>query len=218
VPREGFPAGFDRESQDDDMSTLLRRHAPLCAVLLLGACMPAAGSPAPARGAGTVADSLAVSVRFMQAMIVHHRQAVEMTALARERAGSDALRLLAERIAVSQEDELRQMHDWLQRRGAATPDAHAHHGPGHGGMPGMLTAEQLAALQASSGAGFDRLFLEFMIFHHEGALVMVEELLATPAATQDAELFLFATHVDSDQRIEIDRMRRMLSALRRDGE
>lgn len=157
----------------------------------------------------------------MQGMIAHHAQAVEMTALVPDRAARADVRLLAMRIAVSQEDEMELMRRWLENRGEAVPaldaghGAHAHHGdPGAGPdlMPGMLDAAGMARLRAATGPEFDRLFLEAMIAHHEGALVMVAELMATDGAGQEPELFQFASHVDSDQRIEIGRMRRMLEA------
>jgi uncharacterized protein (DUF305 family) len=158
-------------------------------------------------------------VRFMRDMMVHHAQAVEMTGLVAARAERADVRRLADRIAVSQEDEMAQMRRWLEDRGEAVPDEHAHHA-GHGGhghhgaahrsMPGMLGAEDMARLRAARGAEFDRLFLEFMIFHHEGALIMVAELMSTDGAAQESEIFQFASHVDSDQRIEIARMRQML--------
>jgi uncharacterized protein (DUF305 family) len=161
-------------------------------------------------------------VRFMQDMIIHHAQAVEMTALVAARTERADVRRLAARIQVSQEDELELMGRWLEGRGQSVPDAHGHHaGHGaHGGhghddarhrlMPGMVGAEDMARLRAARGSEFDRLFLEFMIRHHEGALVMVEELMATDGAGQESEIFQFASHVDSDQRIEIARMRMML--------
>lgn len=159
--------------------------------------------PAPAR---TVIEA---DVQFMQHMIVHHAQALEMTSLVRERTTNEQIRLLARRIERSQEDEMARMRSWLRARGAAVPDEHAHHS-GHEGMPGMASAEELARLRAATGPAFDRLFLELMIRHHEGALVMVEQLFATPGAGQDPELFQFASHVDADQRMEIARMRRLL--------
>ena len=152
----------------------------------------------------------AADVRFMQGMIGHHAQALEMTELLKSRSRSDDMRKLALRIEVSQADEIKMMQDWLQQRGVARPDPHAHHKPGAHLMPGMLTAEEMTRLAAASGAEFDRLFLEFMIKHHDGALVMVTELFATPGAGQEAEIFAFASDVDADQRMEIDRMRAAL--------
>jgi uncharacterized protein (DUF305 family) len=152
----------------------------------------------------------AADVRFMHGMIAHHAQAVEMTALRRERSTSEDLRLMALRIELSQLDEITMMQDWLKARGEPLPDPHAQHA-GHAAlMPGMLTAEEMTALSHATGATFDRLFLELMIKHHQGALQMVDELFATPGAGQESEVFAFASDVVDDQRIEIDRMAVML--------
>jgi uncharacterized protein (DUF305 family) len=102
------------------------------------------------------------------------------------------------------------MKSWLESHRASAPDAHAQHMHGAALMPGMLTADEMAKLAGSSGRAFDRLFLESMIKHHEGALVMVKELFSTPGAGQESEIFAFASDVDADQRIEINRMRTML--------
>lgn len=152
-------------------------------------------------------------VRFMQGMIGHHAQALEMTALVPSRSGSEGMRKLALRIEVSQADEIKMMQDWLKRRGQALPDPHALHAHGATLMPGMLTAEEMARLAAAKGAEFDRLFLEGMIKHHGGALIMVKELFSTPGAGQESEIFAFASDVDADQRMEIDRMGAMLQEL-----
>jgi uncharacterized protein (DUF305 family) len=151
-------------------------------------------------------------VKFMQGMIGHHLQAVEMVALINERTTNPVMRNLGLRIQVSQDDEINMMKDWLQARGAAIPGPHAHHEPG-GFMPGMLTAEEMAALAAAKGVEFERLFLQGMIKHHFGAITMVEELFKTPGAAQDGEIYQFASDVDSDQRMEIDRMGLMLREL-----
>lgn len=163
---------------------------------------------------------------FMQDMIGHHAQAVEMTDLVEGRTTNPVLLALAHRIAVSQDDEMELMQSWLRARDQDVPEIHptlpdsdqphGHHGHeshAHEGMPGMLTSDQMAALAASSGTDFDRMFLEFMIYHHTGALIMVDELLAEDRAGQETEIFNFASHVDSDQRAEILRMRRMLEDL-----
>ncbi len=147
----------------------------------------------------------------MQDMIGHHAQAVEMVALIADRTARDEMRLLGKRIALSQSDEIALMRQWLEARGQAAPSEHAHHLPGAKLMPGMLSADQMERLAASKGAEFDRLFLEGMITHHSGALTMVRELLATPGAGQDVELFSFTADVDADQRMEIDRMSAMLA-------
>ena len=152
-------------------------------------------------------------VRFMQGMIGHHAQAIEMTDLLATRTQSEDMRKLAQRIDVSQTDEIKMMEEWLKRRGEPLPDPHAHH---HGGalMPGMLSAEEMTRLAEAKGGAFDRLFLESMIKHHEGALVMVQELFATTGAGQEPEIFAFANDVDADQRMEIDRMHIMLDRLK----
>src|SRR6185436_858041 len=99
-------------------------------------------------------------------------------------------------------------------RGQPLPDPHAHHAQGAALMPGMLTPEEMARLAAATGEAFDRLFLEFMIKHHEGALTMVKDLFATPGAGQESEIFAFASDVDADQRMEIERMGAMLSTVK----
>jgi uncharacterized protein (DUF305 family) len=135
---------------------------------------------------------------------------VEMTTLVDSHTPNEAIRKLALRIHVSQADEITMMERWLSTRGEEVPSAHAHHAMSGTLMPGMLTPEEMSRLSAAKGREFDRLFLEGMIKHHEGALVMVKDLFATPAAAQDSDVFAFATDVDADQRIEIDRMRSML--------
>jgi uncharacterized protein (DUF305 family) len=146
----------------------------------------------------------------MQGMIGHHAQAVEMTDLVDSHTSSDTMRKLAQRIQVSQADEIKMMERWLSTRGAESPAIHAHRAMGATLMPGMLTADEMARLSTSKGREFDRLFLEGMIKHHEGALVMVKDLFATPGAGQESDIFAFASDVDADQRMEIDRMRAML--------
>jgi uncharacterized protein (DUF305 family) len=159
-------------------------------------------------------------VAFMQAMIAHHAQALEMTALVPARSGRDDMRLLARRIEASQADEIAWMERWLQIRGEAVTGA-GHGAHGHGTAtdskhaPGMLSAEEIARLAAASGSAFDRLFVESMIRHHEGALAMVEALFEVPGAGREPELFQFASHVDADQRMEIARMRRLLDTVLR---
>jgi len=149
-------------------------------------------------------------VRFMQGMIGHHAQAVEMVALVPSRTSSEDMKKLALRIDVSQADEINMMQRWLEIRGQAIPSPHAMHMHGATLMPGMLTAEEMARLAEAKGVEFDRLFLEGMIKHHAGALTMVQDLLSTPGAGQESEIFAFASDVDADQRMEIDRMGAML--------
>lgn len=154
-------------------------------------------------------------VRFMQGMIGHHAQALEMTALVPSRTPREEMRLLANRIEISQADEIQMMQEWLTARGAQLPDPHAHHGEGAILMPGMLTAGEMRALAAAKGADFDRLFLELMIKHHEGALTMVGELFSAAGAGQQSDIFTFASDVDADQRMEIERMGAMLKELQK---
>jgi uncharacterized protein (DUF305 family) len=160
----------------------------------------------------------AADVQFMQGMIMHHAQAVEMTALIASQTENKDVRSLGARISHSQADEIAFMKRWLASRGQPVADAshdqHAHHNHNsHGLMPGMLSAEQMDALRKAKGAEFDRLFLAGMIQHHGGALTMVKDLHDTAGAGQDAELFNFATDVDSGQRAEIRIMQTMLEKL-----
>ncbi len=162
----------------------------------------------------------AKDVEFMQGMIMHHAQAVEMTALIDERTTNKDLRLLGARISHSQAEEMKFMERWLRLRGesASMPMPSMRHTPGmemskhqhHTLMPGMLSDEQMNALKKAKGKEFDRLFLAGMIQHHEGALTMVEELFNTAGSGQDSELFNFASEVDSGQRAEIRIMKTML--------
>lgn len=170
-------------------------------------------------------------VRFMQGMIPHHAQALQMTALVPERAASRAVHQMALRMEISQRDEIRLMASWLETRGEEVPPSAAlartgagmehgamdHAGMGHGAMampamPGMLSPEQMQNLAAARGEDFDRLFLEYMIQHHRGALVMVDALFRTDGAAQESEVFRFASDVDADQRAEIARMQSLLDA------
>jgi len=155
----------------------------------------------------------AADVQFMQGMIGHHRQAVEMVELLRTRTSSDAMRKLGDRIDLSQADEIKMMAHWLEARGQEVPGPHAMHMHGATLMPGMLTAEEMERLAAARGAEFDRLVVEGMIKHHGGALTMVKDLFATAGAGQESEIFAFASDVDADQRMEIARMDAMLKEL-----
>jgi uncharacterized protein (DUF305 family) len=152
-------------------------------------------------------------VAFMQGMIGHHQQAIDMTALIPTHSSSADLRKLGERISLSQADEIKMMRHWLEVRGQALPDEHAMHMHGAMLMPGMLTEPEMEQLAAAKGTEFDRLFLEGMIKHHGGALTMVHDLLAMPGAAQDSEIFAFASDVEADQQMEIDRMGAMLREL-----
>lgn len=152
----------------------------------------------------------------MQGMIMHHQQAVEMTAWIRSRTENKDLRLLGARISSSQSDEIKFMQRWLAARGesvtmamAAMPGMDMSQQP-MPLMPGMLTPEQMDALRKAKGAEFDKLFLTGMIQHHNGALIMVRDLFDTGGAGQDADLFNFATDADNTQRAEIKIMQSML--------
>jgi len=219
------------------------QNAMVVATTLLGllsgpACAQQSASPAPivvqpgapgqptrtlpASTRATLPPTSSADVEFMQGMIMHHAQAVEMTALIESHTTNKDLRLLGARISHSQSDEIRFMTRWLAARGqpASLPmknmggkdmsmpgmDMSSHQML----MPGMLTPKQMEALRKAKGAEFDRLFLTGMIQHHGGALIMVKDLFDTAGAGQDAELFNFTTDVDSGQRAEIRIMQNML--------
>ncbi len=152
-------------------------------------------------------------VKFISGMITHHAQAIAMVNLLKSRTDSESMRMMALRIEVSQNDEIAWMRRWLDERKQPQPSEHAHHMPG-GMMPGMLTDADMAKLAAATGPIFDRLFLEGMIKHHMGAIIMVEELFKSPGSAQQADMFDFASHVDSDQRMEISRMAQMLKDMK----
>ncbi|MCU1248818.1 MAG: hypothetical protein JWQ49_1847 [Edaphobacter sp.] len=172
-------------------------------------------------------------IKFMQGMIMHHSQAVEMTDLLRTRSQDKEVQALGKRISISQTDEMRFMKQWLTDRGLPLSEHGSmdmagmdmsgmdHAGMDHASMdhmdmgpmptmPGMLTPAQMKALAAATGPAFDHLFLTGMIQHHTGALTMVKDLFASPGAGQDPQLFDFASDVDNTQQAEIDIMRHML--------
>ncbi|SPE32750.1 conserved exported hypothetical protein [Candidatus Sulfopaludibacter sp. SbA6] len=158
-------------------------------------------------------------ISFMQGMIMHHSQAVEMVELLRTRSHNKKLQALGKRITISQSDEIKYMKQWLEDRGQPVSMGHGHMDHSAMGgmdmgsmalMPGMLTAQQMQALAKASGPSFDHLFLTGMIQHHGGALVMVQDLFDTPGAGQDNVLFDFATDIDNTQRAEIRIMQGML--------
>jgi uncharacterized protein (DUF305 family) len=177
----------------------------------------APGQPSKTLASDTRAASPNLSpadIAFMQGMIMHHAQAVEMTALIDARTDNKALRDFGRRISLSQSDEIKFMRQWLERRGQ--PVEMKMYMPAGMNMaipmmmPGMLTPQQMAALRAASGKQFDRLFLTGMIQHHGGALTMVKDLFASGDAGQSGELFDFATDVDNTQRAEIVLMEKLL--------
>jgi uncharacterized protein (DUF305 family) len=191
----------------------------------------AIGLTAPVRASAQKPPSYtAADVRFMQGMIGHHSQALAMTALIPTRSSRQDIRMLGQRITVSQKDEIAMMQQWLRDRHQQVPARDAQPATMGGNsmnmpgmamsdtlMPGMLTSEQLAELAKTTGDEFDKLFLADMIRHHEGALVMVKSLLGTTASGQEAEVFRFASEVDSDQRAEIARMNALLDTLGASG-
>jgi len=161
-------------------------------------------------------------VDFMVGMIGHHAQALIMSRLAPTNGASSSVQTLAARIINAQNDEIALMQSWLRDREQAVPqvhidglnlmvhgggDHHAHH------MPGMLTQEQLEELAAAHGKEFDRLFLTYMIQHHDGAVTMVEELFSVDGAAQDEAAYKLASSIHVDQITEIARMQKMLDEL-----
>jgi len=205
------------------------RKSQLATSLLLAAAAGCSRAPAPtivqpglpgeesrvvaARVPATAAaPHSAADVRFMQAMIGHHAQAMEMSALVPSRTTRQEIRMLAQRIDISQKDEIALMQKWLRDRNEAVPDpAHYMHSE-HASMPGMLSAEQMQRLAAARGAEFDRLFLDAMILHHEGAVLMVERLFEQGGGA-GPDIFRIAGEIDADQRAEIGRMRALRERL-----
>lgn len=179
----------------------------------MGAEPPVQTAVRPPRDSVNRAD-----VDFVSGMIAHHAQAVLMAGWAPANGASPAVRVLCERIVVSQRDEIALMQQWLRDHGQPVPAGDAAHdmmpGMDHSMlMPGMLTAEQLTELHAATGPEFDQLFLTNMIRHHEGAVIMVQQLVSTPGAARDNFIFKLASDINADQTTEIDRMKRMLAQL-----
>ena len=206
----------------------------------ISACTPASQSPIPPGAPPAPSEPTSASrtapaqrpevtgrlphspadVLFMAGMIPHHAQAIVMAGWAPTRSRDQGVKVLAERIVVAQRDEIGLIRQWLREVGEPVPPADAtHHRMTMNGMehdmlmPGMLSPEEMKQLERSKSVEFDRLFLTFMIRHHEGALTMVKQLFASPGAAQDAVVFEFAGDVHADQEIEIERMQQMLDAL-----
>lgn len=159
-------------------------------------------------------------VEFMAGMIPHHAQAVLFAGWAGSHGARPEIRVLCERMVIGQRDEIAFMRTWLRDRGQAVPDPNAtHHRMKMNGvehdmlMPGMLSPEELAQLDKARGAEWDRLFLTFMIKHHEGALKMVDDLFESHGALQDDDVYKFASDMYADQGIEIERMEKLLESL-----
>jgi uncharacterized protein (DUF305 family) len=207
----------------------------LLGLVALGGCSRTSQSPAqsgdapaPAAHAGHTSTALSATggghyteadASFMKGMIAHHAQAVLIAGWAPTHDASPSLRALCERIVVGQKDEIAFMQNWLRDRHQDVPSGdptqpHTMPGMDHHQMlmPGMLTADQLDQLDRARGAEFDKLFLQGMIQHHQGALTMVKQLFGTPGAAQDDLMFKFASDMNADQTIEIERMNKMLAA------
>ncbi|MDX2192482.1 MAG: DUF305 domain-containing protein [Gemmatimonadales bacterium] len=221
-------------------SALSRRLTLALLLLAPGPWLPALGaqvgviaSPKPAEGTPEELARIAkarrdsakarytdADVAFMTGMIGHHQQAILISEWAPTHGAGPAVRRLAARIINAQNDEITVMREWLRERGKPVPGGdHDHAAMDHGGhgdhglMPGMLSEAQLRQLDAARGADFDRLFLTFMIQHHQGATHMVKTLFATDGAGQENLVFKFASDVNVDQTTEINRMQLMLDGL-----
>jgi uncharacterized protein (DUF305 family) len=222
----------------------LRRAAAVCLAVLTSGCgaagagpapgapsapNPVAGAASPMGAAAAIARARADSARypytaadvhFMQGMIGHHAQAIQMSRMAPTHGASPEVLRLADRIINAQQDEIRTMQRWLADRRQSVPEATpgpmrmVMDGMEHDMlMPGMLTDTQMHALDQARGPEFDRRFLTFMIQHHRGATSMVRDLFATYGAAQDETIFKFASDVNVDQTTEIARMQRLLGRL-----
>jgi len=182
---------------------------------------PIASPAAPAAASAWSAPPRSeADVQFMSGMIPHHAQAVVIAGWAATHGARSDIRILSERIVVGQKDEIALMQYWLREHGEAVPAADATHmsmkmnGMQHDVlMPGMLNDAQLAQLDSARGADFDRLFLQSMIGHHEGAITMVDELLGSTRAGQDDVVYRMASDVYADQTTEIERMKKMLATV-----
>ena len=201
---------------------------PFLVAIATAACTTATVQQTTLQPAQAKADSgrthyTAADVHFVAGMIGHHAQAIQMAGWAPSHGASPAVRVLCERIVVAQNDEIAFAQRWLREHQEFVPpaDPRGHVMPGMDHpmlMPGMLTPDQMTQLDAAHGREFDRLFLTFMIQHHQGAITMVAQLLAAPGAAQDGPIFRFAADVNADQTTEIDRMTRMLDALNRSAQ
>ena len=194
--------------------TILRRTWLLSLLVLVAAC--GGTREVNIEGEARVADApayAAADADFMRNMIGHHQQAIEMASLVADRSQGEGIALLARRIDESQVFEIGLMRSWLAARGLDAAISNGMAGMAvMAGMAGMATPEQMAELGKAAGEAFDRLFLELMIRHHEGALVMLE-VLSSEGGGQELEVFQLVSHIDADQAAEIARMQRMLNEL-----
>lgn len=155
-------------------------------------------------------------IKFMQGMIGHHTQAIAMVELLKTHTDRNDMKLLGQRIEISQTTEIQMMKTWLKNHDQSVPadaDYKMMMAMPDMAMPGMLTQKQMDELAAAKGATFDRLFLEDMIAHHQGALTMVHKLMGTPGAGQDSAIYAFASSVEADQSAEINRMRALRATM-----
>ena len=194
---------------------MTQRLTYLVALALTGA--------APAAVAQTQKNYTPADVHFIAGMIGHHAQAIQMAKWAPTHGAGPSIRVLCERIVVAQTDEIAFAQRWLREHGEYVPpaDPRGHIMQGMDQpmlMPGMLTPEQMTQLDAARGPEFDRLFVTFMIQHHQGAITMVDQLLAVPGAAQDGPVFRFASDVNADQTTEINRMKLMLDDMKRSSQ
>ncbi len=209
-----------------NIPSLRRGMACVLTAAVTGCAAASRGSSAPTMGGAAPQGALAVQVNagdvnFMKGMIPHHAQAVLIAGWAPSHGARDDVQRLCERIVVAQRDEIQMMQNWLREKGQEVPAADATHmrmtmgGMTHDMlMPGMLNDEELKRLDAARGSEFDRLFLQAMIRHHQGAIFMVEDLEKIDGARQDETVFRFSQDVFADQTTEIERMEKMLATIR----
>lgn len=195
-----------------------RLSTVLVALATIGCGGAAPPAPPPTPLANRPVSS--ADAEFMAGMIPHHAQAVTISTWAQTHGARADIQILAQRIVVAQRDEIALMQNWLREHHLPVPAADAtHHRMTMNGvehdmlMPGMMTPEELAQLDRARGGEFDRLFLTFMIRHHEGAITMVDKLFASDGAGQDEVVFRFGSDVYADQSTEIDRMQKMLAQI-----
>lgn len=193
------------------------------AVVIATACAVQRASTQQAPAPAPKKNYTDADVHFMAGMIGHHAQAIQMAGWAPSHGANPSVRVLCERIVVAQNDEIVMAQRWLREHGEYVPpaDPRGHIMQGMAEpmlMPGMLTPAQMAQLDSARGPAFDRLFLTYMIQHHQGAITMVQQLLAVPGAAQDGPIFRFASDVNVDQTTEINRMTLMLEDLKRSSQ
>ena len=197
-----------------------RRLSVVLALGTLAACAKHHVAAQAATPQASAKNYTSADVHFVAGMIGHHAQAIQMAGWCGSHGASASLQVLCERIVVAQNDEIAFAQRWLREHGEYVPPVdprgHMMQGMDHPMlMPGMLTPEQMQQLDQARSVQFDSLFLTFMIQHHQGAITMVQQLLAVPGAAQDGPIFRFASDVNVDQTTEINRMTLMLNALKR---